>query len=107
VDAVDDDWVDLADAVRVLRRELDAAAAERPAEGVHFEVGPVEVEFAVKLTRDVKAGGGVRLGIVSIGVKGGMSSDSSHRLKLVLTPKDVATGRAPEISTEIDGIPDR
>jgi Trypsin-co-occurring domain 2 len=107
LESVDDSWIGLAEAVRVLRAELAEARFEGVNDPLRFELGPVEVEFAVSLTREGGIDGGVRLGVVSISAKGGLSSDSSHRVKLVLNPKDAATGRAAEIAGRVDGIPDR
>ena len=104
---MDGGWIGLADAVRALRRELDVARAEGAADRVRFALGPVEVEFALTVARDAEADAGVRFGVVSIGAKGSISSESAHRLKLVLTPTDSVTGRAPEIAGEIDAVPDR
>jgi hypothetical protein len=47
--------VALADAVRSLRSELDAAMVAGAGESLRFELGPVEIEFAVTVRRD---GGG-------------------------------------------------
>jgi NTP-dependent ternary system trypsin peptidase co-occuring protein len=104
---MNDGWIGLADTMRALRRELDVARAEGADDRVRFELGPVEVEFALTVARDAEADAGIRFGVVSIGAKGSVSSESAHRLKLVLTPTDSTTGRAPEIAGEIDGIPDR
>lgn len=83
---VEDDWVDLADAVRVVREQLDAARVTGAGESTRFEVGGVEIEFAVEVTKDARAEGGVRLGVVSFGAAGGVSAASTHRVRLTLSP---------------------
>ncbi|MFF0518417.1 trypco2 family protein [Actinomadura nitritigenes] len=102
----DKDWLDLADVVRALRRELAEAAAEGAAADVHFEVGPVEMEFLVDVKREGGADAGVRFGVVSFGGKGSVISGSAHRLKLVLTPKD-GEGRPPQVSGRGSRIAER
>jgi hypothetical protein len=101
-------WVGLAEAVQVLREELTVAMENAEGESLRFELGPVEMEFAVTVRKEGGGSAGVQLGVVSIGAKGGVSSDSAHRVKLVLTPKDLLRGgRAPEIGSRVDEIPDR
>lgn len=102
----DGDWLDLADVVHALRRELAEATAEGADAEVRFELGPVELEFLVDVKRDGGADAGVRFGVVSFGAKGGVTSGSTHRLKLTLTPKD-SYGRAPHVAGEGARVPGR
>jgi len=83
-----DSWVGLADAVKGIRAELNAAMAEGVGKDVQFDVGPVELEFAVDVQKDAKADFGVRIHVISLGVRGGVSQDSTNRIKVVLNPKD-------------------
>lgn len=100
-------FVGVADAVRSLRAELAAAHADVDRDGVYFEMGPVEVEFTVEVKREVDGDAGVRIGVVSIGASGSASSDTTHRMKFVLSPMDGATGRALEVAGHMDAIPER
>jgi hypothetical protein len=97
--------VGLTEALRELRRELTAAMAAGAGEALRFELGPVEIEFAVTVCRDAGATAGVNFAVVSADVKGDASAERVHRLKLTLVPKDSATGRAPEVMGLIDHIP--
>ncbi|MGH3247666.1 MAG: trypco2 family protein [Trebonia sp.] len=99
-------WLDLADVVRALRRELAAATAEADGSEIRFELGPVELEFLVDVKKEGGVDGGVRFGVVSFGAKGGVASGSGHRLKLVLTPQDMS-GHPPRISDRGTRIPDQ
>ena len=92
-------WVGLAEAVRALREELTTAMRTAKGEVLRFELGPVEMEFLLEVKKDVGAQGGVRFYVVSLGAKANMSSGSTHRVKLSLTPKD-ALGQSPLISDE-------
>lgn len=100
----------LAEAIRELRAELIAAQAQSPgpgSDGVRFELGPVEMEFAITLSREGGGKAGVQIGVVTLGAGGSLSSESVHRVKFVLTPTDARTGRALEISSQLDSIPER
>jgi hypothetical protein len=103
---VDKAWVGVGEAIRALRTELDEAAAA-PGGTVRFELGPIEMEFALTLTRGLDGKAGVQFGVVTIGAGGSLSSESVHRVKFVLTPKDAQTGDALEIASQMDAIPGR
>lgn len=89
--------VGLADAIRELRRELAEAMDEGQGKPVRFELGPVEMEFLLQVTKDAGGSAGVRFWVVSLGAQGNFSSGSTHRVKLALTPRD-ASGESPLIS---------
>ena len=93
-------WVGLADAVRALRGELTAALGEAEGERLRFELDAVEMEFLLEVRKEGSAEAGVRFWVISVGAKGGVSSGSTHRVKLSLTPQDTATGGKPQISDE-------
>lgn len=94
-------WVGLADAIRELRLELAAAMDEGQGKSVRFELGPVELEFLLEVTKDAGGSAGVKFWLISLGGQGNISSGSTHRVKLALTPKD-ASGHSPLVSdTEI------
>jgi hypothetical protein len=106
----DKNSIGLAEAIRELRAELIAAQAESPGpdgEGVRFELGPVEMEFAITLSREGSGKAGLQIGVVTLGAGGSLSSESVHRVKFVLTPRDARTGSALEINSQLDSIPER
>jgi hypothetical protein len=80
--------VGLADAIRELRRELTQAMAEGHGQQVRFELGPVEMEFLLEISKAAEGDVGVRFWVVSLGGKGSVSSGSTHRVKLSLSPRD-------------------
>jgi len=72
-------------------------------ESLRFELGPVKMEFLLEVHR---AGGGevgVRFGVISVGAKGGVSSGSTHRVTLALTPRG-SSGRPPTIRDVEDDV---
>lgn len=84
--------VGLAAAVKALRAELEDAAAEGAGKGVAFEVGPVELEFQVRVTRAGTGGGKVRFWVVDAEVGGSVGREATHRLAVSLRP----VARAPD-----------
>ncbi|MEU5689828.1 hypothetical protein DEJ48_10415 [Streptomyces venezuelae] len=94
--------IGVGEAVQALRDELLEAAAAGAGSNVQFEVGPIELEFAVTLTREAtaKVGLGRVLGtVVSAGASGRLTKEDVHHVKLVLTPRD-QTGNPLLISNE-------
>lgn len=97
---MDERWVGLADAVRALRSELTAAMTDAEGERLRFALDAVEMEFLLEVAKEGSAEAGIKFWVISVGTKGGVSSGSTHRVKLALKPKDITTGRTPEISDE-------
>jgi hypothetical protein len=87
VRVVDDEFVELAEAIAVLREQLSHAREAGEGASPRFVVGPVEVEFTVEARRDVGGKVGVQFGVITAGAQGGGSSAATHRLKLTLTPQ--------------------
>ncbi len=90
--------IELSAAVRAIRRELAEAAADGEGEPVRFEVGPIQLELTVELTRETGAKGGVRAWVVEAGADTRTTRGASHHLSFTLTPKDAATGGPVEIA---------
>ncbi|MDG5807277.1 trypco2 family protein [Streptomyces neyagawaensis] len=93
----DEDWLDLADAVEVLRTQL--AEAQRRGQGspLRFVVGEITAEFEVELVRTRNGGGALRFGVVEADARRERSSRSVQRVTLTLKPEqhgggDVAVG---------------
>jgi len=84
--------IELADAVASVRDELLAAAALGVGAGVEFVVGPIELEFAVELRRDVKVKTGFKAWVVSADVEGGLAKGHTHKVKMTLTPRKPGGG---------------
>lgn len=80
----------LAETVQALRVELAAALDAGADQTLRFQMGAVELEVTLAVTREGGIDGGVRFGVVSFGAKGGVSDERTHRLKLSLQPVTVA-----------------
>jgi hypothetical protein len=78
--------VGLADAIRALRAELTAAMAEGQGQELKFKSGPVEMEFALEVTKEAGVEAGVKFWVVTLGGKGSVSAAATHRVKLELQP---------------------
>jgi len=100
-------WATLAEAVEGVRAELTEAMAAGENERLRFDVGPVELEFVVDVQRDANASAGVKVWVVQIGASGGMSRDSSNRVKVTLNPVDTVTGRTPRVADTLGELPPR
>ena len=83
---MDDDFVELSEAIDVLREQLWNARELGRGRSPRFSVGRVEVEFCVEARREAGAEGGVRFGVFTLGAHGSVASTSTHRLRLELTP---------------------
>ncbi|MCI3277024.1 trypco2 family protein [Streptomyces cylindrosporus] len=84
--------LELAQAVAVLRDELLDAAALGAGSNLAFEVGPIELEFAVELRRDAKVKAGFKAWVLTADAEAGMSHGRIHRVKIALTPKQPGGG---------------
>ena len=76
----------LAETIKALRSELTAAMESGANDSLRFQLGPVELELTLAITREGGADGGIRFGVVSFGAKGGISGQDTHRVKLSLQP---------------------
>ncbi|KPH99576.1 hypothetical protein OK074_0705 [Actinobacteria bacterium OK074] len=95
--------IDLVAAVQALRNQITEAAATDPDSDVRFQVGPIELEFTVALTRDRSVKGGVKAWVVTADAEGRWSREHTHRVTLSLTPVSATTGTSPEISNTDSG----
>ncbi|MFC1418297.1 trypco2 family protein [Streptacidiphilus cavernicola] len=94
--------IELSAAVRAVRDQLTQAAMEGAGSAVRFEVGPIQMEFAVEIRREAGASGGVRAWVLSAEAEAKASRGSTHRVSFTLTPKDAATGGGLEIGDRAD-----
>ncbi|MFB6690064.1 trypco2 family protein [Streptomyces virginiae] len=94
----DGQWMDLADAVTLLREQV--AEAQRrladPAEGgdkgVLFKLDEITVELALELTGTKGVNGGLRWSVISLGGKKESATKDTHKLTVKLTPHQPGGG---------------
>ncbi|MFD0314764.1 trypco2 family protein [Streptomyces flavalbus] len=84
----DDDWLDLADAVDLLRAQVVEARRRAGTSEVRFEIADVTVELELELTRSKAAGGALRFGVVGADGRGETSRRRTHRVSLTLLARN-------------------
>jgi hypothetical protein len=93
----------LAETIKALRAELTAAMESGANDPLRFQLGPVELELTLAITREGGVDGGIRFGVVSFGAKGGISDQDTHRVKLSLQPLIRGRDGGPAAPAEIRG----
>ena len=99
----------LAATVRALRAELTEAMSEGREQDLLFELGDINLEFQVAVSKDAAAEGGVRFWVVTLGAKGSMATSATHRLALTLRPvmvDDLGVPRPARISDRLTYAPE-
>ena len=97
----DESWLDLADAIGLLRDQVVEAQLRAAGHPVRFVMGEITVELEVELGRSGQLGGGLRFGVVSADARGERSHRSANRVTVTLTPRQ-AGGADVEISDDDD-----
>ncbi|WP_369244646.1 trypco2 family protein [Streptomyces sp. R41] len=93
----DEDWLDLADAIEVLRTQLSEAQRRGQDSQLRFVLGEITAEFEIELVRTGGGGGKLRFGVVEADARRERSARSTQRVTLRLNPEhrgggDVAVG---------------
>ncbi|MDX6315740.1 MAG: hypothetical protein QOF84_6447 [Streptomyces sp.] len=96
-DEHDEGWLDLADAIEVLRSQLSEAQRRGQDSPLRFVLGEITAEFEIELVRAKNGGGKLRFGVVEVDARGERSARSTQRVTLRLSPErrgggDVAVG---------------
>lgn len=94
--------IELASVIRDLREELQTAVEAGRDQELRFELGPIDLEVEVVVERSDETSGKVRFWIVDAGAQRTGQHASTQRIKLSLTPRMAATGRAPQVSGEAE-----
>ncbi|GGO89566.1 trypco2 family protein [Wenjunlia tyrosinilytica] len=92
--------IELAKAVQAVRDELMEAAADGAGKRLRFEVGEIQMEFAVELRRDKRVKGGVKAWVFTADADRGSGSAHTHKVAFTLKPKDARTGRGWEVGND-------
>ena len=87
-----DEQPTLGQLIWLVRRELEWARQIDEDQPLRFDVGPVELDLAVEVTKTTSGGGGLDLTIMGVGAKGDLSRESGRSsgttVHVVLTPTD-------------------
>lgn len=88
----DGEWLDLADAITLLRDQI-AVAQARLADpmgsgdrGVRFTMGEITLDLGLELTGTKGVDGGLRWSVISLGAKKESASKATHTVTVKLTP---------------------
>lgn len=95
--------IELSDVIASLRTELDTARRAGAGQDLRFELGPVELEVSVALTKEAGADAKVKFWVVELGGSGKAASTSTQRIKLTLQPR--LTLEAAQSRTELSQKP--
>jgi len=79
--------IELAELVGQLRAELTEAMRAGEHAELRFELGPVELELTLAVSKEVKPGAKVRFLVVEAGTDASVASGSTQRIKLTLDPR--------------------
>ncbi|MFF4122127.1 trypco2 family protein [Microbispora rosea] len=79
--------LDVTDAIEAVRRQLIQAKNSADGSDLEFELGDVELEFNVSVTRDAKLNGQIKVWVIGIGATEGLNESRTHRLKVTLKPR--------------------
>ncbi|MDQ3150272.1 MAG: hypothetical protein M3R63_00605 [Actinomycetota bacterium] len=90
--------VELAQVISRLRQELSAAMREGEGEDLRFELGPVELELTVAVSREAGPNAKVRFWVVELGADGKVASQATQRITLTLDPRRRGVEGRPAIS---------
>ncbi|MCX4749688.1 hypothetical protein OG455_29950 [Kitasatospora sp. NBC_01287] len=87
--------IELAELIRELRGELNAAIAGGDGQALRFELGAVEVEATVAVERAAGGSGKVKFWVVEAGGDGKLTHSRTQKITLTLQPVLVAEGGTP------------
>ncbi|MFI1030548.1 trypco2 family protein [Streptomyces sp. NPDC020951] len=90
----DQEWLDLADAITLLRDQVAEAQARiadpdgtgSAHKGVLFTLGEIALELGVELTRAQGVDGGLRFSVVGLGGKKETGSKATHTVTVQMKP---------------------
>lgn len=83
----DDKPIGLAEAIGRVRSELEDARVRGEGQQLQFRLDEVTLEFGVELKREGGAEAGIKLWVVSVGAKGGMSGAHTNTVTVKMVPQ--------------------
>ena len=80
--------VTITEAIERLREQLEEAQRKSSGHEIQFVAKAVEVELTIAFKTSIEGGAGAKAWFLDISGKGQRDDESSHRIKLVLEPRD-------------------
>ncbi|WP_266735762.1 trypco2 family protein [Streptomyces platensis] len=90
--------IELSEMIRELRRELTAAISEGDGERVRFELGPVEIEASVTVSKEAGGDAKLRFWLADTGAAAKLARADTQRITFTLHPRLADSGASPLIS---------
>jgi len=100
-----DQNIPLSEMIESLRQELAVASKLGEGQPIRFEVGKVELELELAVTRNTTGGGGVKLWVVTAQGEHSVGQVVRHKFKLTLDPQRTSGGRV-KVADEFNKRPD-
>jgi hypothetical protein len=101
------DGIGLRQAVAAVRAELIEAMNDGVDSALRFEIGPVELDFAIDVSTTATGEVGVRVWVLSLAGKGERAVRNSHRVTVTLNPVDPSDGMRARIADRVISQPPR
>jgi len=93
--------IELSELIENLRSELSQARKAGEGEELRFEVGQVELELSVVVSKEGSGSGSVRFWVIGLGGEVKASSAATQQMKLTLTPR-LASGDKALVADEAE-----
>jgi hypothetical protein len=93
------DDVTITEAILCLREQLEEAQRQSAGRDIQFIAKVVEVELTIAFKTSIEGGAGAKAWFLDISSKGKRDNEHSHKIKLVLEPRD-RSGRRTLVSDE-------
>ncbi|MDQ3887498.1 MAG: hypothetical protein M3308_10940 [Actinomycetota bacterium] len=90
--------VELAQMISQLRQELSEARREGEGEDLQFELGPVQLELTVAVSKEAGPNAKVRFWVVELGADAKVASQATQQITLTLDPRRRGVAGRPVIS---------
>lgn len=95
----------LSEMIEALRVELAAAADAGKDHPLRFEVGPIELEVEIAVTKSTAGNASVEFWVVKAGAERERSDAVTHRIKVTLKPERADGSGPPKVSRTASGPP--
>jgi hypothetical protein len=95
----------LSEMIEALRVELAVAAKAGDGQELRFEVGPIDLEVEIAVTKTTTSNAGVEFWVIKAGADRERVDAVTHRLKITLQPKRADNSGPVQVSSPATGGP--